>query len=161
LAAGSARPVISPAVAGTWRQIGDDLAFQPAQPLKPHSRFTVKVPAGLRASAGGVLARGLVAHFTTRGYSPLTLSQLLAQLGSLALRGPPAQTPAVRSEGMDGATTASAAALAFNPPAGAFTWQRGYPSVLASMWQPNHANLLLRGAVMAFESEHGMTTNAA
>jgi hypothetical protein len=161
LAAGSPRPVIRPAVAGTWRQMGDDAAFVPARALKPHSSFTVEVPAGLRSSAGGVLARGMVAHFTTRAYSQLMLAQLLAQLGYLPLRWSPAQTPAVRSEAMNSASPASQQALAFNPPPGTFTWQRGYPSLLASMWRPGRANVLLRGAVMAFESEHGMTTNAA
>ena len=66
----------------------------------------------------------------------------------------------MRSEELDGATASSQAALAYNPPPGKFTWKPGYPAMLTSMWSPNHANVVLRGAVMAFESQHGMTLNA-
>lgn len=163
LAAGSPRPVISPAIPGTWRTIGNDLAFEPAKPLRPSKRFSVTVPAGasgVRTAAGGLLARPLVTRFTTRAYSQLRLSQLLAQLGYLPMTWSPSQTATARLEQRDSGATASQAALAFNPPAGTFTWQRGYPSVLASMWQPDRANVLLRGAVMAFESQHGLATDA-
>ena len=163
LAPGSPDPVIHPAVAGTWRDIGDDAAFTPARPLRPSSRFTVQVPAGhggVRTTGGGLLTRPVVAHFSTGAYSQLRLAQLLSQLGYLPLTWSAVQSPALRSAGLVGSTSASQAALAYSPPAGRFTWKAGYPVMLASMWSPSHANVLLRGAVMAFESQHHMTLNA-
>ena len=109
--------------------------FEPARPLRQNKRFSVEVPAGasgVRTTAGGLLARPLVAHFTTRAYSQLRLSQLLAQLGYLPMTWSPSQTATLRLEQHAAAATASQVALAFNPPAGTFTWQRGYPSVLGA-----------------------------
>jgi len=171
LAAGSPEPVIRPAVAGTWSQVGDDAMFTPARPFRPASSFTVQVPAGkagVRMVGGGFLTRPLVARFSTRGYSPTRLAQLLGQLGYLPLNWSPAQDTATRAAELDAASTAadtaastaaSQASLAYDPPPGSFTWQPGYPSTLASNWQPGHANVILQGAIMAFQSEHGMVTD--
>lgn len=165
LAAGSPTPAIHPAVAGTWSDMGDDATFTPARPFRPSSRFTVDVPAGqsgVKTVGGGTLARPMVAHFTTRAYSQLRLAELLGQLGYLPMGWEPAQSIATHSELQDSSyTSASQAALAYDPPGGTFSWHHGYPSMLAGMWQPNHANVILRGAVMAFESEHGMLPNAS
>ena len=46
---------------------------------------------------------------------------------------------------------------AYSPPPGTFAWQPGYPPQLQNMWQPGQSNLLVTGAVMAFESDHGLT----
>jgi hypothetical protein len=46
---------------------------------------------------------------------------------------------------------------AYDPPAGSFTWQPGYPSELMAMWSPGQVNEILTGAVMKFESDHGLT----
>jgi hypothetical protein len=46
---------------------------------------------------------------------------------------------------------------AYQPPAGRFTWLSGYPPSLASFWQQGQGNLIEVGAIMAFESQHGMT----
>jgi peptidoglycan hydrolase-like protein with peptidoglycan-binding domain len=165
LAAGSPWPVVKPAVPGAWSTIGNDAAFTPARPFKPGTHVTVTVPAGsggVRTAAGGLLAKSMVAHFTTRGYSPLRLSQLLSQLGYLPLAWSPAQGAAIRSEQQNaGYLSRSQQSLAYDPPAGSFAWQRGYPALLASMWQPSSSNVVLRGAVMAFQSEHGMTIDGS
>jgi peptidoglycan hydrolase-like protein with peptidoglycan-binding domain len=161
LAAGSPKPVIRPAVAGTWGEIGDDATFTPARALPPRSRFTVRIPGGsdgVRTVGGGSLARSRVLHFTTRGYSPLRLSQLLGQLGYLPLTWSPTQSVAIRSQEHNYAGI-SQAALAYDPPPGAFSLQPGYPSMLSSIWQAGQQNLVLKGAIMAFQSQHGMTTN--
>jgi hypothetical protein len=163
LAPGSPDPVIRPAVAGSWRPVGNDLAFTPTHPLRPSSRFTVTVPAGqggVRTVGGGLLAKSVTTHFSTGAYTQLRLAQLLGQLGYLPVTWSAAQSPALRSEAQDGGPPSSQAALAYNPPAGRFTWKPGYPTMLAGMWNPGHANVVLRGAVMAFESQHHMTLNA-
>ena len=164
LAAGSPVPVITPKVPGTWSMVGDDAAFTATRALKPATRYTVEVPAGpggVRTASGALLGHSVVAHFTTRGYSQLRLAQLLSQLGYLPLTWSPAQGGAARAEQQNaGYLSLSQQALAFNPPAGSFTWQPGYPSLLASMWAPEPGNVVLRGAVMAFESQHGLATDA-
>ena len=163
LATGSPEPVISPAVAGTWSQIGDDAMFTPVKALRPGTRYTVTVPAGasgVQIVGGGHLDKTVTRRFTTRGYSQLRLAQLLSKLGYLPLTWSPSQTAGQRSES-EQATSApsSQQAMAYDPPAGTWTWKHGYPSILTSMWQPAAGNVVLRGAVMAFESEHGMLIN--
>ncbi len=39
---------------------------------------------------------------------------------------------------------------------GAFTWHSGYPGTLSGFWHPGRPNLITTGALMAFESQHGM-----
>jgi peptidoglycan hydrolase-like protein with peptidoglycan-binding domain len=46
---------------------------------------------------------------------------------------------------------------AYAPPDGTFTWQAGYPAQLQNLWVPGEANEVLAGAVMAFESDHGLS----
>jgi hypothetical protein len=50
-------------------------------------------------------------------------------------------------------------ALAYDAPSGIFSWTQGYPTELASLWRPDSYNVITKGAVMAFQSEHGMTPN--
>src|SRR4029077_12175741 len=56
---------------------------------------------------------------------------------------------------------ASQQGMAYSPPIGTFTWQRGYPAALRSQWLPSAANLLVRGAVMAFKAQHHMAITTA
>jgi hypothetical protein len=160
LRAGSASPLIQPAVAGTWKHMGDDAVFTPAQPLPPGSRYTVEIPAGdggVRAVGGASLARPATASFTTGGYSQLRLAQIMAQLGYLPLTWSPATGPQGRAASMDQAyVPQTQQALAYDPPPGSFTWTAAYPAELTSQWVPGQSNVLLRGAVMAFQHEHGM-----
>ena len=61
------RPAIEPAVAGEWRWLGSaSVEFVPARPLPDGTRFTVTVPAGLRAVDGSVLAEPYSFSFETR-----------------------------------------------------------------------------------------------
>ena len=47
--------------------------------------------------------------------------------------------------------------VAYDPPAGSFTFQSGYPWELTSQWVTGKANTLDTGAIMAFESVTGLT----
>ena len=59
--------VMDPAVAGEWRWLGSaSVEFAPAEPLPNGTRFTVTVPAGLRAVDGSVLAEPYTFSFETR-----------------------------------------------------------------------------------------------
>lgn len=165
LSASSPKPVLVPSIAGSWTQTGSLLTFTPATALRPDATETVEVPAGLsgvRSATGAQLADPVVDRFTTTGYSPARLAELLGQLGYL-----PMTWSLVAPAGM--AHTSEAAwdqdtsqqAMAYDPPAGAYSWQQGYPATLTSMWNPGGPNLILKGAVMAFESQHGMTIDGA
>jgi hypothetical protein len=47
---------------------------------------------------------------------------------------------------------------AVQPPAGSFSWRYSdVPETLRSSWQPGTAGTVTRGAIMAFESDHGLT----
>ncbi len=164
LAAGSPMPVITPPVRGTWTRVANDATFIPATAFAPYHRYTVRVPAGasgVRIAGGKTLASPVVSHFTTRGYSPLRMAQLLSQLGYLPLTWSPATGGAARSEEMNGGLPSSQQALAFDPPAGSFSWQAAYPALLTDQWQPGQWNVVVKGAVMAFQSEHHLTIDGS
>jgi len=140
---GAPLPRISPAVPGSWRRAGDTLTFTPAGGFGPHTRVTVSVPPSDGSWTGS---------YTTGGYSLLRLQQLLAQLGYLPL------TWAADPGGMVTLDDpASPIAAAYTPPAGTFSWDRGYPLTLSRFWRPGQVNLVTTGAIMAFESQHDMT----
>jgi hypothetical protein len=157
LAADSPMPVIKPHIAGSWQGTGTtQLEFVPARSFAPRAHVTVRIPggtAGMRSAAGGTLAKRMVVKFRVGTYSTLRLAQLLAQLKYLPLKWAPASavTPAA-------ATDANAQrSAAFDPPDGVFTWKHGYPAELRTFWDEGKPSLVLQGAVMAFESAHGMT----
>ena len=160
LAENSPLPQLSPLVAGSWKVDGTSATFTPAAGFPGDTTVTLTVPAGssgirsaagARAGAGGYLASGFTRKFTTAPYSTLRLEQLLAQLGYLPLTWTPSGTAIQPSD------TAGQVAAAYNPPSGSFSWQSGYPSVLHSLWSEGSGNLIVTGAIRAFQSEQGLT----
>jgi peptidoglycan hydrolase-like protein with peptidoglycan-binding domain len=157
LAADSPMPTVSPHIAGRWQRSGaSTVEFVPKQGFAQQAHVTVQVPggvSGMRSASGGTLARRMVVRFSVGRWSATRLDQLLAQLGYLPLTWTPA-TGAVSPAADDAAGQRSAA---FSPPAGIFTWQQGYPRELRTFWRQGQPSLMLRGAVIAFESDHGLT----
>jgi hypothetical protein len=169
LAAGSPVPRLRPSVPGSWSRYGATLLFSPAVPFAPAQAVTLQIPggpSGVRAADGGVLARRVDVRFRTQGWSALRLEQLLAQLRYLPLswhqeqaRLPAPATrmlPAESAGAAAGSGHAAELAAAYNPPPGTFKWRQGYPVSLRRLWRPGKPNLILTGAVMAFESQHAM-----
>jgi hypothetical protein len=169
LAADSPVPALRPAVPGSWSRSGATLFFTPSVPFEPARAFTLQIPggqSGVRSAAGSVLAKSMHVTFRTQGWSTLRLEELLAQLHFLPLtwtpkaaRMPTATTrlmPAGSASGAPGRSRAAQLAAVYDPPAGTFTWKRGYPSTLTSLWTPGKPSLILTGAVMAFEAQHKM-----
>jgi peptidoglycan hydrolase-like protein with peptidoglycan-binding domain len=157
LAANSPLPTVSPDIAGTWQGAGTKtLQFTPAVGFTMSTRVTVKIPAGplgVRSTGGGLLASTMRVHFTTSAYQTARLDELLAQLGYLPLTWTAAQ----------GATVPAATdqqgqlAAAYSAPSGSYTWATGYPAELHRFWRSGSTDgLILKGAVMAFESDHGL-----
>ena len=160
LARNSPLPRLSPSVAGSWKVDGSSATFTPAAGIPEDTAVTLTVPggssgtrsaAGAKAGAGGYLASGFTTSFTTASYPSLRLEQLLAQLGYLPLTWTPSGTAIQPSD------TAGQLAAAYSPPSGSFSWQSGYPSVLHDFWSDGSGNLIVTGAVRAFQSEQGLT----
>ena len=160
LARNSPPPRLSPSVPGSWTVDGTSATFTPAAGFPGDTTVTLTDPggssgsrsaAGAKAGAGGYLASGFTASFTTASYSTLRLEQLLAQLGYLPLTWTPSGTAIQPSD------TAGQLAAAYSPPSGSFSWQSGYPSVLHDFWSEGSDNLIVTGAVRAFQSEQGLT----
>src|ERR1022692_2593878 len=158
LARSSPLPTFSPTVPGSWLAGSDaPMVFTPTTPFARGTAETLSIPggaSGVHSAKGGLLATPATFHFVTAGWSTLRLEQLLAQLHYLPLTW----TPIASS------TTGSTTSLSYSrqltdvyaPPAGAFTWQPGYPSALTSQWAPGVSSRILTGALMAFQSVHGL-----
>jgi peptidoglycan hydrolase-like protein with peptidoglycan-binding domain len=149
-ALGNARPPVSPITPGTWHSVNSHtMIFQPqGYGYGLGAKVTVGLPNGVRLVGS---PQGSVGTWTVPGGSPLRVQQLLAILGYLPL--------SFHYSGQGVAPTAQAEeAAAVNPPAGHFSWRYGnVPSALRSMWQPGASGVMTRGALMAFQNEHGLT----
>ena len=167
VAPNSPAPVLKPAVSGSWGVAGDSMVFTPTIAFRPASRVTVEVPdgpTGVRSSTGALLSAPVAEHFTTGKYSQAALAEMLARQGYLPMSWSAISNGAVRAANEEASidpASLTAAGQAYNPPAGTYSWAHGYPSYLHSMWSPDQANVLLRGAVMAFQSEHNMTIDGS
>jgi hypothetical protein len=167
VAARSPKPQLRPQVPGNWSVRGNSLVFTPTTPFAPSTQVTVTVPggsAGIRSATGAVLSAPVTQQFTTSGYGQLALAEMLAEQGYLPMTFSPTNNGATKAAAtMAGFAPAglTAAGEAYDPPAGTFNWDSGYPSMLQRMWNPNQPNVILRGAVMAFKSQHNMAINGS
>ena len=157
LAADSPMPTLTPAIDGSWQRVSPTtVQFVPAQGYTEQTHVRLVIPAGpsgVRSASGGLLAARVVNKFWTGSYSTLRLEQLLAQLGYLPLTW----MPVARNIPVAAGNASAQLSAAYSPPPGTFAWQPGYPSELQNFWQPGRPSLILTGAVMAFESDHGLT----
>jgi peptidoglycan hydrolase-like protein with peptidoglycan-binding domain len=167
LSPGTPLPTLSPKIAGSWQVDGATATFTPASGYLPDTKVTVSVPGGssgmtAAAPSVGTLGQPSTVKFTTGSYSTLGLQVLLAKLGYLPLTWTPsasgsaATIPAGAAAGTS-ASTDAAASTAYDPGAGTFTFQSGYPSTLTSQWKAGKDNKLDDGAIRAFENDQGLT----
>jgi hypothetical protein len=165
MSSSSPKPTITPSVPGSWTADGNSLIFTPTTPFEPSTRVTVTVPAGtsgVHAADGGLLTSQARSQFTTGGYSQAGLAVLLAQQGYLPLTwGPERGGLAVAGDQAPDPAAQTPQGIAYAPPLGTFSWESGYPATLQAQWSPGQANVILTGAVMAFESEHNMPINGS
>ena len=173
LSAGTPVPTLSPKIAGSWQVSGATATFTPSYGYAPGTTVTLKIPGGTAGMAGAAASAGTLGTssrvtFTTGGYSTLRLQQVLAQLGYLPLTWAqadgasdgviPANAPAAAGSGAS-ATTAGLneqVADAYQPPAGTFNFQPGYPTELTRQWKAGQDNILDVGAIRAFQYDHGL-----
>jgi peptidoglycan hydrolase-like protein with peptidoglycan-binding domain len=148
LAPGSPMPTLSPEVAGQWAVLSPNLLqYQATAPLVPGTVETLTVPGGANGTVGSRgqhLASAFTTSFNVAPGSTLRLQQMLAELGYLPLNFTPAAP-------LTSPTQEGAAQL------GTFTWRwANQPTSLVSLWTPGADNVITKGAVMNFESQHNL-----
>lgn len=147
-------PTLTPALAGSWsRPTPTSAVFTATAAPLPGQRFTVSLLAGTQDEAGGALASGFTAAWTTRAASPARLQQLLAEAGYLPLSFRPATA--------EPATTDELTTSAYAPVSGSYAWSSPQPPALQALYTGPTSALLTRGAVLAFESDHQLATDGA
>jgi peptidoglycan hydrolase-like protein with peptidoglycan-binding domain len=147
VAADSPTPVLTPAVAGNWELLTPTtFTFVATAPFIPSSTETVTVPATITSAAGRVLTTASSAQFSVAAGSTLRLQELLASLNYLPVS-------------FTGTGPLPAPQEAAQPQLGTFAWRWAAPAWLAPLWTQGTANTITTGAVMAFESQHGLGTD--
>jgi hypothetical protein len=153
-ALGGQMPHLQPAAAGRWSTIDSHtIAFTPSgYGFGLGTPVTLQLPHAVRLLGAGHDGSSSVASWTVPEGSILRAQQILAQLGYLPLSFDPSHPVPL--------TAAAQERAAVDPPAGSFSWRYGdIPAPLAAEWQPGAPNVVLRGAVMAFENAHELTTD--
>jgi lipoprotein-anchoring transpeptidase ErfK/SrfK len=152
LPASAPMPTLKPAVAGSWERHGNTAVFTPAAGYPADTTVTVTVADQDKTTDRSTSS----SSFTTSTYSTLRLQEILAQLGYLPLTWTPAKGALV-----PGDNAQAQVAAAYDPPAGTFSWQPGYPSSLHSLWSQGSANTVDTGAISGFEADHGFDVTEA
>jgi lipoprotein-anchoring transpeptidase ErfK/SrfK len=154
-ALGRTGPRLQPAVSGRWRTVGSHtLMFMPSgYGYGLGTSVSVGLPSTVRLIGGQGTSSSSVAQWTVPDGSSLRAQQILAQLGYLPLSFSP-------SGGGVRPTAAAQERAAINPPMGSFSWRYGdIPASLRQFWAPGQDTVVMRGALMAFEEAHGLTTD--
>jgi hypothetical protein len=142
-------PTLTPRIAGSWQVSGNTATFTPLVGFPEDTQVTVRIP----PSAGTTTAAALKSSFTTGQYSLLRLAQLLSQLGYIPL----AWTPTLANGDVPANDPSAQLSAAYDPPAGTFTFNSGYPHALTSMWSAGTDNEIITGAVRTFEFDQNLT----
>jgi hypothetical protein len=151
-ALGKGRPPVSPTTEGTWHTVSSHtIVFRPegyGYGLAAH--VSIGVPNGVTLVSGNQNG----SNWTVPGGSPVRLQQLLSILGYLPFRFKYAAGHGI------GRTPQEQLKAAVDPPAGKFDWR--YPNVpdaLRGFWKPGSSGVMTQGALMAFQNDHGLTTD--
>jgi L,D-transpeptidase catalytic domain len=143
-------PTLSPSIAGSWQRSGDQAIFVPQVGFTEDTHVTVTIPPPARAATAAATSFS----FTTGQYSAVRLDQILAQLGYIPLTWTPIDSLGNTTPANDASAQLAAA---YDPPAGTFSFDSGYPSALTSQWSVGTDNEIIDGAVRTFEFDHGLT----
>jgi hypothetical protein len=150
---GSVRPVLQPHVRGAWHQPNDHtLVFQPAGLGFPLGRRVhVRLPMQIEVISGSDPGPFTTLTWQVPRGSLVRMRQMLADLGYLPLR----------FTGTVAATTGAQLRAAVEPPGGRFRWRFAKtPWALKGLWAKEASRAtMVRGAIMAFQTAHGMTSD--
>ncbi len=148
-------PPVSPASAGSWHVLNSHtIEFVPTgYGYGLAATVSIPLPGGVRL-VGGQAGGASSGAWTVPGGSTVRLQQMLSLLGYLPFRFNYSHVAGVPL------TPTAQENAAVSPPAGNFVPRYGNtPSALTSMWQPGTSGTMTRGALMAFENDHNMTTD--
>ncbi|HVU60820.1 MAG TPA: L,D-transpeptidase family protein [Mycobacteriales bacterium] len=142
----SALPTLTPAVPGTWTRSGSTATFVPSQAYPPSTKFKVQL---VRRSGHPAAT---IARPTSVNGSLRFADQILARLGYLPLTSAAAAP----------ADAAAEAAAVYDPPPGRLTWRfHDTPATIKKDWKTGRDNVVLRGAVIAFQHQSHLTQDGA
>ena len=146
-------PRLAPATAGAWSQPSPTtLVFTPSLAYLPETVVHITVHRGVLAADGAKLRRAVTVGFQVENGSTARLAQLLAELRYL-----PVHLASSAHQPRPGDTAGQLSAI-FHPPAGRLELGSEWPSELGGLWI-HDPSTVLRGAVMAFESQHGLAVD--
>jgi lipoprotein-anchoring transpeptidase ErfK/SrfK len=153
-------PQLNPPVVGNWAKQGNTLTFTPSGGWFPLATETVTVPPGATAMIGGARATSTsptTTTFTVANGSETRVEQMLAELNYLPFNfEPSAPLPAKVTSALDDEPT-TVGTVSTSPLAGTLNWSwTNVPPTLSPLWKPGQANTMDKGAIMAFENDHGM-----
>jgi hypothetical protein len=152
---GAARPKLDPPTPGVWSQTAANaLTFRPTGSGFALGRHvSVQLPASTDILSTSKTQTVDTLTWSVPVGSTLRLHQLLAELGYLPLAWEP--------KGAAVADTAAAQkAAALHAPDGTFSWRFGdTPPQLQALWKPTTWTRMTQGAVMAFQSDHGLAVD--
>jgi peptidoglycan hydrolase-like protein with peptidoglycan-binding domain len=154
---GSARPRLSPATAGVWREANSHtLVFQPTgfgAPMGTELRLLLPRAVAMTSAHSARLHSTSEVAWSVPSGSILRAQQLLAQAGYLPVQWTPSGAAVARDP-------AAEVKAAVEPPAGAFSWRYGdTPRQLQALWSPGRENEVTRGGIMKFENQHNLTVD--
>lgn len=152
-AIGTTRPTVSPSVPGSWSETSPNtLVFTPTGVgFAPATTVTVGFDKAVSVMGSGSNASTTRSYtYTTSPGSILRMQQILARLHYLPLRFTPSAAASQPS------TLAADYATIDKPLAGTFAWRyANTPAALQAQWAPGSANVMVKGALMAFISTQG------
>jgi hypothetical protein len=153
-ALGGKLPAIEPSGYGSWQEIDSHtIIYRPrGYGFGLDTGVTLNLPRQVRLIDGHDTGSSSEGAWSVPGGSTLRAQEILAQLGYLPLTFDSSQR-------VD-STPAAQEVAAVYPPQGSFSWRYpNAPSTLRALWSPGTSNMVTRGAVMAFENAHEMTTD--
>jgi peptidoglycan hydrolase-like protein with peptidoglycan-binding domain len=119
------------------------------------AKVQIALPSGVRLIGGRVGSSSSGGTWSVPGGSTTRLQQILALLHYLPLNFK------YQGAGVQQTATAEEQA-AIKPPAGSFNWRySNTPSALKGFWAPGSFGTVTRGALMAFENDHGLAADGA
>ncbi|MFL5861308.1 MAG: L,D-transpeptidase family protein [Solirubrobacteraceae bacterium] len=152
-ALGSHLPPVSPNAPGTWHTINSHtIRFEPSgYGYGLAAKVQIPLPNDVRLLGGQTSSSANTGRWLVPGGSMVRVQQLLAQLGYLPLTFKGADVAPINS---------AQEAAAIDPPKGTFDWKYpNTPSALKSFWKPGAYGTVTKGALMAFENDHGITAD--
>jgi hypothetical protein len=155
-ALGHFRPPVLPITRGSWQQTSaHTIVFRPeGYGYGLGATVTIGLPSGVHLIRGKQASGGDPGKWFVPPGSTLRLHQLLAMLGYLPLHFTYAAGATVPL------TATAQETAATQPPSGNFYWAYpGVPDALRQFWNPSASGVVTRGAVMAFENDHGLTAD--